>query len=261
MAQPVFDGHPLEEYFKGTFSFIIIIPFLHLTRPSHAADSGEASELMPGGIADISLQPYLTGHPPISKHSERMEKLCFLVFGAVEVSTHNSIHSITERIYSYALSFCPHNAMQSLSSFFVSHRMSIRTQAFAERFKYGVISSSLLSPAFAGTPMVESHGRGLSSSLPGKLSNSHSRTSSAAESTMTDNLSLSMPPEPETPVWPLTFSFTVVVATLSARFYLFSLLLLAATLYYIHIHRLDIHSKPDVMIPVSHLSLSYGSVY
>lgn len=97
MAQPVFDGHPLEQYFKGMFSSII--PFLYLTRPSHAADSGDASELMPGGIADISLQPYLTGHPPISKHSERMEKLCFLVLGAVEVSTHNSIHSITKRIY------------------------------------------------------------------------------------------------------------------------------------------------------------------
>lgn len=151
--------------------------------------------------------------------------------------------------------------MQSLSSFFASDRMALRTQAFAERFKYGVISSSLLSPAFPGTPMPESYRRGLSPSLPGKLSSCHSRTPSAAESTISDNLSLSMPPEPETPVWPITLSFTVVVAALSARFFFFSLLLLAATLYYIHVYRLDIHSKPDVMTPVSHLSLSYGSVY
>ncbi|KAG8221131.1 hypothetical protein J3R82DRAFT_2663 [Butyriboletus roseoflavus] len=97
--------------------------------------------------------------------------------------------------------------------------------------------------------MVESHRRGLSTSLPGKLSDSHSRTPSAAESTMTDNLSLSMPPEPEIPVWPLTLSFTVAVAILSARFYFFAFLLLAGTLYYMHVHKLDIRSKPDVMTP------------
>ena len=77
---------------------------------------------------------------------------------------------------------------------------------------------------------------------------------------MTDTISLSMPPEPETPVWPLTLSFTVAVAALSARLYIFSLLLLAATLYYIRVHRVDIHSKPDVMTPVSLLSLRYGLV-
>jgi len=153
---------------------------------------------------------------------------------------------------------CPHNVMQSLGSFFSSHRMSLRTQAFAERFKYGVISASLLSPAFPATPMAESHRLGLSLSLPGKFSDSHSRTPSAAESTTTDTLSLSMPPEPEPPVWPLTLSFTVAVAALSARFYFFALLLLAATLYYMHVHRVDIHSKPDVMTPVSHLFLSTG---
>lgn len=146
--------------------------------------------------------------------------------------------------------------MQFLGSFFSSHRVSLRTQAFAERFKYGVISASLLSPAFPATPMAESHRRGLSLSLPGKLSDGHSRTPSAAESTTTDTLSLSMPPEPETPVWPVTLSFTVAVAALSARFYFFALLLLAATLYYMHIHRVDIHAKPDVMTPVSHHFLS-----
>ncbi|KAH0836852.1 hypothetical protein J3R83DRAFT_8640 [Lanmaoa asiatica] len=146
--------------------------------------------------------------------------------------------------------------MQSLGSLFSSDRMSLRTRAFAERFKYGVISSSLLSPAFATTPMVESHRRALSPSLPGKFSGSHSRMPSAAESTTTDNLSLSMPPEPETPVWPLTLSFTVAVAALSARFYFSALLLLAGTLYYIHAHRLDIHSKPDVMTP-SFLALQH----
>lgn len=74
-----------------------------------------------------------------------------------------------------------------------------------------------------------------------------------------DNLSLSMPPEPETPVLPITLSFTVAVAALGARFYSFALLLLAATLYYMHVHRPDIQSKPDVMTPVGFLSLSCRS--
>ena len=142
------------------------------------------------------------------------------------------------------------NCMQSLSSFF-SHRGSVRTQAFAERFKYAVISSSLLSPAFAATPMMDSHRQGMSPPLPGRLPNGHSRTPSAAESMLTDTFSLSMPTEPETPMWPFTLSLTVLVAALSARFYFFALLLLASILYYIHVHRLDSHSKPDVITPVS----------
>ena len=83
----------------------LLSPFLHLTRQSHAADSGEASEFMPGGIADISLQPYLTGHPSIAKHSERMERLCFLVFDSVEVSTHNSIHGPSLSAYIFLCTF------------------------------------------------------------------------------------------------------------------------------------------------------------
>lgn len=264
MAQPVFDGHPLEDYFQGMFLFTIL--FCHLTCAFHAADSGEASELMPGGITDFPLQPFFTGHPSISKHSERMERLCYLIFGAVEVSTHTLfLQPLSTQVPIFIpMSLTPfgrpcyHNVMQSLSSFHHSSRTSQRIQAFAERFKYGVISSSLLSPAFSAAPMAESHRRGSSLTLPGNLFNTHSRTPSAAESTGTDNLSLSMPPEPETPLWPITLSFTVAIAALSARFYFFALLSLATTMYYMHVHRLDMHSKPDVMTPVSHLSLSLG---
>lgn len=99
-----------SRYLTGTHSrstfkacFHILPPFLPLTRPYHDADSGEASELMPGGIADILLQPYLTCHPSVSRHSERMEKLCFLIFGTVEVSTY-CIHSITVHLASYTSS-------------------------------------------------------------------------------------------------------------------------------------------------------------
>ncbi|KAG9313235.1 hypothetical protein JVU11DRAFT_6697 [Chiua virens] len=185
---------------------------------------------MPGGLAELLLQPHSTGHPSVFKHAESMEKLCFLIFGALEVSTRVCIHNT------------------SISSLFSSDPASLRAKAFAERFKYGVISSSLLSPTFPATPM-ESHRRSLSPPLPGKLSVGHSRTASVAESTVTDTPSLSMPPEFETPLWPLTLSFTIAVVALSARFYFFAFLLAAATMYYIYIHRRDIHPKPDVMTP------------
>ncbi|KAF9224118.1 hypothetical protein BS17DRAFT_703917 [Gyrodon lividus] len=202
MAQPVFNGHPLEEYLRGKF---------YIT----------TSEVVPGGIAEFSLQPYLTSQPYFPRHSERMEKLCFTIFGGFEF----------------------------LSSLFSSDVISRRTHAFAERFKYGVISSSLLSPAFATTPIPHPHRQVLSPSLPGKLASNHSRTPSAAESTLTDNLSLSIPSEPESPFWPITLSFTIAVAALSVRFYFLAFLLLAGTLYYMYVHRLDIHSKLDVMTP------------
>ncbi|KAG6336001.1 hypothetical protein ID866_3096 [Astraeus odoratus] len=172
-------------------------------------DSGEASEpIMPGGIAEFALQlfPTVPNSPP--KYSERVEKLCYLILGLSEF----------------------------VASLFSSDRTSKRTQAFAERFKYGVISSTLLSPAFPSTPLRATHRRSISPSIPGKLSGNHSRSESLAESVVTvatDTLSLTIPPEPETPLWPATLSFTVSIAALSARFYFL----------------LDLRSKHDVMTP------------
>lgn len=140
--------------------------------------------------------------------------------------------------------------MQFVSSTFSPDHTSKRTQAFSERFKYGVISSTLLSPAFASTPVPHLHRRSFSPSIPGKLGG-HSRTTSLAESSIaTDTLSLTIPAEPETPLWPVTLSFSFSIAALSARFYSLSLLSLAGTLYYMHVHRFDLHTKPDVMTPV-----------
>ncbi|KAG1735945.1 uncharacterized protein EDB91DRAFT_546999 [Suillus paluster] len=139
--------------------------------------------------------------------------------------------------------------MQFLNSLFTSERVSKRTRAFAEHFKYGVISSSLLSPGFASTPVPHPHRRSFSPSIPGKLASNHSRTTSVAESTATDQISLTIPAESEIHVWPVTLSITLAVAALSARFYSLFVLLLIGTLYYMHVHRLDIHSKPDIITP------------
>ncbi|KAI6116732.1 hypothetical protein EDD16DRAFT_1040364 [Pisolithus croceorrhizus] len=186
-------------------------------------DSGEASEpILPGGIPEFSLRTL----PPclLPRYSERMERICYLILDVLELAT------------------------SGLSS----DRSSKRFQAFAERFKYGVISSTLLSTSFPSNPIQPIHRRSFSPSVPGKLASSHSRTSSLADSTCTittDTFALSIPAEPETPLWPFTLSFTVSIAALSARLYSLSLLLFSGTLYYIRIHRLDLQSRPDVMTP------------
>lgn len=84
----------------------------------------------------------------------------------------------------------------------------------------------------------------------------HTRSNSLAESSATDQPSLTIPTEPETHVWPLTLSVTLAAAALSARFYSLFVLLLVSTLYYMHVHRWDIHSKPDIITPVS-LAITY----
>ncbi|KAG1874458.1 hypothetical protein F4604DRAFT_1764858 [Suillus subluteus] len=201
MAQPYYDGHPLEEYLT---------------------DSGEAPEQMPGSWPLFSmLQHSFTESPVVFKYSAQVEKICFIIFGA----------------------------LQFLSSLFTSDRVSKRTQAFAERFKYGVITSSLLSPGFATTPVPHPHRRSFSPQIPGRLASNHSRSTSGAESTATGQISLTIPAEPEPHVWPVTLSITLAVAALSARFYTLFVLLLVSTLYYMHVHRLDLHSKPDIITP------------
>ncbi|KAI6023328.1 hypothetical protein EDC04DRAFT_298314 [Pisolithus marmoratus] len=188
-------------------------------------DSGEASEpIFPGGIAEFSLQLHTIPPCLLPRYSERMERICYLVLDVLEL------------------------AKSALSS----DRTSKRVQAFAERFKYGVISSTLLSVTFPSTPIQHVHRCSLSPQVPGKLTSNHSRTTSLADSactTTTDALSLSIPAEPEAPLWLFTLSFTVSIAALNARCYSLSLFLFSGTLYYMHNHRLDLQSKPDVMTP------------
>lgn len=201
MAQPYYDGHPLEEYLT---------------------DSGEAPEQMPGSWPFFSmLQHSFTESQAVFKYSAQAEKICFSIFGM----------------------------LQFISSLFTSDRVSKRTLAFAERFKYGVISSSLLSPGFASTPVPHPHRRSFSPHIPGRLSSNHSRSTSGADSIATSQISLTIPPESEPHVWPVTLSITLSVAALSARFYALFVLLLVSTLYYMHVHHSELHSKPDIITP------------
>lgn len=202
----------------------------------------------------------------VFKYSTQVEKSCFFIFGVFQVGPINFITIapfLSSHIYSYFLGQSTSSPsspcdviMQFLSSLFTSDRVSKRTQAFAERFKYGIISSSLLSPGFVSTPGPHSHRRSVSPPFPGRLVSNHSRSNSLAESSATDQPSLTIPTEPETHVWPLTLSVTLAAAALSARFYSLFVLLLVSTLYYMHVHRWDIHSKPDIITPVS-LAIAY----
>ncbi|KAH7910063.1 hypothetical protein BJ138DRAFT_1173373 [Hygrophoropsis aurantiaca] len=209
MAQAVFDGHPLEEYLR---------------------EADEELDIMPGGASDFSHFQYpihdLSDDPESLRFAENMENLLLTIFGAIEL----------------------------VVQLFASDRMAKRTLAFAERFKYGVISSTLLSPGFPSTPLPHPGRRSFSPSIPGKLASGHSRNTSVADSTVTDNtltLDLTIPPasESDTPVWPLTLSCTLAVAALSARFYFVCIMLVAGTIYYVYVHKIDIHTKPDLMTP------------
>lgn len=181
--------------------------------------------------------------------------------GMFDLCSHNTVPELAYILLyprSIHLSSLTCDVMKFLSSLFTSDRVSKRTRAFAERFKYGVITSSLLSPGFASTPVPHPHRRSFSPQIPGRLASNHSRSTSGADST-TSQISLTIPTEPEPHVWPITLSITLSVAALSARFYALFVLLLISTLYYMHVHRSDLHSKPDIITPVSLAIAIYGS--
>lgn len=234
-------------------------PSLLITaHPYFAADSGEAPEQMPGSWPFFSmLQHSFIESQAVFKYSAQVEKFCFSIFGVLQVCSIFVVIRpfLSSRIYYYLrslhLSSLTCNVMKFVSSLFTYDRVSKRTQAFAERFKYGVISSSLLSPGFASTPVPHPHRRSFSPHIPGRLASNHSRSTSGADSIATSQISLTIPPESEPHVWPVTLSITLSVAALSARFYALFVLLLVSTLYYMHIHRSDLHSKPDIITPVS----------
>lgn len=54
MAQPLFDQHPLDQYFRGTFLNPTRRPRRKLTL--HTTDAGETAEPMPGGSPDFVFE-------------------------------------------------------------------------------------------------------------------------------------------------------------------------------------------------------------
>ncbi|KAL7280304.1 hypothetical protein ACG7TL_005218 [Trametes sanguinea] len=118
MAQPVFDEHPLEEYFRQT---------------------GELTEPMPGGSADFDPEP----ETPFDLDEELLARL--------DVQLPQLVARIVQVV---------DDALRSSSS-------SSSESTFAERFKYDVISSSLLASSLAAPTSTAR--RTHSPEIPGKL--------------------------------------------------------------------------------------------
>lgn len=178
MAQPLFDEHPLQEYFRET---------------------GEDSEPMPGSDA-----PFVAEAGP-------RELL------AQQSATAQLVLSSFERIYALYNSLSTHRPRSS--------------NTFAERFKYDVISSSLLSTSLAATPNPVR--RSFASDIPGRLStSSHSRTSSTTEANDETSSQHHKTTEEPTHIRGTIAVVSAAVLALAAGYEFLGLLLLAGALYF-----------------------------
>lgn len=122
---------------------------------------------------------------------------------------------------------------------------------FAERFKYDVISSSLLSATFS-TPLLGSQRLSTSTMIPGALHND-SRPASAQDvrQTRTDHSRQFSPADSTTNYWAASLAFVIAVALFTAGYYILTAITLAGTFHFVQFHRNDFAPKPDVMTPVS----------
>ncbi|KAI0730501.1 hypothetical protein C8Q76DRAFT_792656 [Earliella scabrosa] len=118
MAQPLFDQHPLEEYFRHT---------------------GEVAEPMPGGSPD------------------------FVVEEDDSLDSDEDSPPLDLQLPSFVV-----RAIQIANELLQSSSCTSHENTFAERFKYDVISSSLLSSSLAAAP-TSAIRRSFTPELPGKL--------------------------------------------------------------------------------------------
>ncbi|OCH89779.1 hypothetical protein OBBRIDRAFT_793930 [Obba rivulosa] len=190
MAQPVFDEHPLEEYFRQT---------------------GETAEPMPGTTPEFMADPddSLRTAPALSISLDRMPSF------------------ITK-------------ALHIIDSYFSERPCSDRD--FAERLKYDVISSSLLSTSISS--QASATRRSFSPDLPGRLD---STSSECSVSPSEPNPREGRHPEHSPPssdvlgdyFWPVTLVSSGVVLV-SSGWYLFAILLFAFASYGWHCHKLGL---------------------
>ncbi|KAK7445121.1 hypothetical protein VKT23_014989 [Stygiomarasmius scandens] len=201
-------------------------------------DAGETSEPMPGGSAEFTVQ------------EEEWE---------------------TSDNGDYAEA-CPAFLKPILDVIMTLLSMNSST-AFVERFKYAVISSSLLSSSLAPPKQLGTHRnlREHSPHPPGKLpsSNQHSRESSLASSA-----SSSSPQHQHEPVHSLLFSseqpyqlfflaLAFVTVFFGAGYYFLSMSLFAASAFLLYIYNMDLASRHDMTPSLDTLNelISAGDVW
>ncbi|KAG7094384.1 hypothetical protein E1B28_007984 [Marasmius oreades] len=171
MAQPVFEDHPLEQYFRA---------------------AGEKSSMMPGGL----------------------EELLGTFEDELEISL-EEVETVEKLLY---------DSFESVTSAFASQSFS----AFVERFKYNVISSSLLSTTLTTpyTPRATSHG------IPGNLhTHGHSRSSSTETNQQTQDTQPSHSLISDSHYFIFSLAISLLIILFGAGYYLSSLSLGAFLLY------------------------------
>jgi len=124
--------------------------------------------------------------------------------------------------------------------------MSSQTSSFIERFKYDVISSSLLSSSISAPHPIGQ--RSTSPAIPGRLSpipDSENYTVDQPPGRSSSGLPLQESSPQDS--WQTALVFCVVIAIFSARYYtVFALLLGGTFLYMMHYDNLDTPSKPTM---------------
>ncbi|KAF6753528.1 hypothetical protein DFP72DRAFT_1128882 [Ephemerocybe angulata] len=151
MAQAIFEEHPLEQYLRGPsprFWARLLEPALayHSTIVPHRIDAGEVYELMPGTtlqlVQELDVDSHLYADSQEATEDMEWRPQCLIV------------------------------GLNALEMFLASAKPSSPRNPFVERFKYTVISSSLLSSSIS-SPQTP---RPSLTSLPGRLP--HSRSTS-----------------------------------------------------------------------------------
>ncbi|KAH9945737.1 hypothetical protein B0H21DRAFT_743784 [Amylocystis lapponica] len=179
MAQPLFDEHPLQDYFLAT---------------------GEGTEDMPGGVLEFAADP--------------------------DVSVPDGYAAtLPERVFSFLVRF-----LQSRPE-----------STFAERFKYDVISSSLLSASISAAPPSATR-RAFTPELPGKLDETGQQPESTDEPAVAEGHNSSVLEDFE---WPVTLA-SIAAAALSAEYYFVAIFLFGGATYTRHVSKTK-HERADAI--------------
>ncbi|KAM5541422.1 hypothetical protein V8D89_004976 [Ganoderma adspersum] len=217
MAQPLFDQHPLEQYFRNT---------------------GETSEPMPGGSQDFA---------PVG-----------------EDDSEDDIYSSPPR--DIQLPEFVVRAIQILNDLLQSSSCSSRDNSFEERFKYDIISSSLLSSSLAAPTITPRPS--LTPEIPGKLDgvgglvgDTHSPSDSNTDFPSPDSTTPPNP-NPSGPESPIAL-LSIAVLCFSTGFNLLAVVFIAAAIYVRYVVQAD-HSTSDSLSQSLHALnelISAGNVW
>ncbi|KAI0079419.1 hypothetical protein K474DRAFT_655010 [Panus rudis PR-1116 ss-1] len=220
MAQPVFDDHPLEEYFRQT---------------------GETPEEMPGGSTE---------------------------FRAEDISPSSASESIQHRLPDPIV-----RLLSAVNTLLSSSAFCQTDNSFAERFKYDVISSSLLSSSIAAPPSAtrlqfapdlptSSQQPSGSNSISGDESSDHSRSSSITTEDSQTRKPSGLYPDAAGLQWPSVVASLAVLA-LSAEYYFTALFFILAAIYMVATARAQASKAESINQTVNALNelISAGNVW